>query len=240
MTINGSRQLLGVDSSAQPFLCVKEIAWQTLDVEGFLIEGVATKRMSTEFLEELEALESVYSDLRLSIIQDTHSISENDGITERLLSVASTSKPPAKNATKNSIDKATSIKNLYATIMLYCTPRSSSTSFVSAEIQLSVPNFYPLERPTFKILKSSGLSDDGREIEAIVNKFIEDSPPEECLLFQLICLVYDFLDDCRIGECSICAEEIIEFNFQGTSWDFCHSLLYQYSCNYDIYAIRNE
>ena len=171
--------------------------------------------MTTEFLEELEALESVYSDLRLSIIPENDS--ENSSSTDKSLSRASSSKAPSKLATKSSIDKTTISKDLHATILLYCTPRSSATSFVSAEVQLSVPKLYPLIRPTFKILKSSGLSDDGREIEAIVDKFIEESPPEECLLFQLICLVYDFLDDCRIGECSICAEEIIEFNFQGTS-----------------------
>lgn len=178
--------------------------------------------MSTEFLEELEALESVYSDLRLSIIPENNKRIESS--TKESLSAASSSKTPSKLATKSSIDKTTISEDLYATILLYCTPRSSATSFVSAEVQLSVPKLYPLIRPSFKILKSSGLSDDGREIEAIVDKFIEESPPEECLLFQLVCLVYDFLDDCRIGECSICAEEIIEFNFQGISRDHLFQL----------------
>ena len=155
--------------------------------------------MSIDFLEELEALQSVYSDLKLDLLSES--------TTESATSCAKSS-------------GTAQVERIYGIIRLSCTPRSSSTSFVSTEIELSIPVLYPAVLPNFKVLKTSGISDDGKEIRVLVQKFLEDSPLQECLLFQLICLVFDFLDDCSIGECSICAEEIVPFDIQGLSTYF--------------------
>ena len=130
--------------------------------------------MSQEFLDELEALQSVYNDL----------ISEADNDSQTIISLS-------------------------------CVPRSSSTSFVLIEVNLIVPVLYPNSKPSFRIGKSIGLSDEGRQIEDVVNKFIVDAAEGECLLFQVTCLVYDYLDNCDIGECNICSEELKNFDYTG-------------------------
>ena len=106
---------------------------------------------------------------------------------------------------------------LQAIINLSCTPRSSSTSFVFTEIEISIPLNYPhtQSKVLFKIINSSGLRDEGKEIKESVMKFILESTEGECILFQLICIVYDYLDNCNIGECSICEEELEEFDCTG-------------------------
>ena len=100
-------------------------------------------------------------------------------------------------------------------ISLSCVPRSSSTSFVLIEVNLIVPLLYPKSKPSFRIGKSIGLNDEGRAITDIVNKFIVEEPEGDCLLFQVVCLVYDYLDNCDIGECNICSEELKNFDYSG-------------------------
>ena len=151
--------------------------------------------MSQEFVDELEALQSVYSDLLL-----------------RYPPTCSCGSSMSNGTSEISDDDSQTI------VSLSCVPRSNSTSFVLTEIELTVPLLYPDVKPSFKIVKSVGLSDEGREIKDLVNKFIFDAPTGECLLFQVVCLVYDYLDDCNIGECYICADELKNFDYSGNSF----------------------
>jgi RWD domain len=162
--------------------------------------------MSVDFIDELEALQSVYSDLQIDLLP------------EDTIETTTTTNRRAQKSSKTSSSKSPEIaqaERIYGIIHLTCTPRSSSTNFVSTDIEISIPALYPAVLPKFKVLKTSGINDDGKEIETLIQKFLDDSPLDECLLFQLICLVFDFLDDCSIGECSICAEAIVPFDFQG-------------------------
>jgi len=105
-------------------------------------------------------------------------------------------------------EKLLQIPNLHTTLKLSCIPRSSSASFVSTVIEIQIPLNYPLSRPAFRVLKSSGLSDEGRNLETLIRRHIFDSPREEVLLFDLIEKVYEFLDTRNTGECLICSEEL--------------------------------
>jgi hypothetical protein len=169
--------------------------------------------MSTDFIDELDALQSVYSNLSVRIVTDTGAGVEHDTTGENSHDYKNTS-----DIAGNKKSSSASVPHYYAIIQLSCSPQYNSASFVTTDVQISVPILYPSTRPVFEILKSSGLCDEGRELKERVDRFIEDSPPEECLLFQLICIVHDFLDSCSIGECSICAEEIQEFVFQGLKY----------------------
>lgn len=169
--------------------------------------------MSTDFIEELDALQSVYSNLSVRIVSRSGADVENDS-TEEILSPSHDHRNQSDIAGIESSSSST-IQSYHAILQLSCSPQYNSASFVSTNVQISVPTLYPASRPVFEILKSSGLSDEGRELKEQVVRFIEESPPDECLLFQLISTVHDFLDSCSIGECSICAEGIEEFFFQG-------------------------
>jgi RWD domain len=172
--------------------------------------------MSTDFIEELDALQSVYSNLSVRIVSQSGA-NVKQGSTEEMLSSDDYKNNPDGAGIKSS--SSASVQCYYAVIQLPCSPQYNSASFVSTDVQISVPALYPATRPVFEILKSSGLCDEGRELKEQVDRFIEDSPPEECLLFQLFSMVHDFLDTCSIGECSICAEEIQEFTFQGMNFN---------------------
>ena len=164
--------------------------------------------MSVDFIDELEALQSVYSDLQIELLPE-------DSLKNTTTNNRRTQKSSHTSPSKSS--EIAQAEKIYGIIHLTCTPRSSSTNFVSTDIEVSIPALYPAVLPKFKVLKTSGINDDGKEIEILIQKFLEDSPLDECLLFQLICLVLGFLDDCSIGECSICAEAIVPFDFQGLS-----------------------
>lgn len=169
--------------------------------------------MSADFIEEMDALQSVYSNLSVRIVSESGADVENDYTEEK-------SSPSHDHKSQSDIvgiksSSSSTIQSYHAILQLSCSPQYNSASFVSTAVQISVPKLYPASRPVFEILKSSGLSDEGRELKEQVVRFIEESPPDECLLFQLISTVHDFLDSCSIGECSICAEEIEKFDFQG-------------------------
>ena len=181
--------------------------------------------MSTEFIEELDALQSVYSNLTIRTVSRNGpevSIAENLPLSCDNICMF----------VKEGIQSGSSASNqdYHAIIQLSCSPQYNSASFVSTDIQISIPSLYPSIRPVFEILKSSGLCDEGREMKEIVHRFIEDSQPEECLLFQLISVVHDFLDSCSIGECSICAEEIAEFIYQGLESNNLFAKLNSHNC----------
>ena len=209
--------------------------------------------MSSEYEEELEALQSVYSDLILRTIHskehsefksldkseaNASTVPSSSSTTFSVLSKTKTKTKTGTISTKQTIlptpthvtshesqDKTQIHQNqndqndsqLQAIINLSCTPRSSSTSFVFTEIEISIPLNYPhtQSKVLFKIIKSSGLRDEGKEIKESAMEFILESTEGECILFQLICIVYDYLDNCNIGECSICEEELEEFDCTG-------------------------
>jgi RWD domain len=173
--------------------------------------------MSTDFIDELDALQSVYSNLSVRIVTESGAGVEQD-FTENN-SLLSHEYENTSDIAGNKKSSSASVQCYYAILQLSCSPQYNSASFVTTDVQISVPALYPATRPVFEILKSSGLCDEGRELKEQVDRFIEDSPHDECLLFQLISMVHDFLDSCSIGECSICAEEIEEFIFQGLNFN---------------------
>ena len=170
--------------------------------------------MSAEFLTELDAAQSVYPNLTVVILSEEHIIEAKHHAAGKSLS---SSKNNESDFNIDVIENSSSVDSQFyhATIQLSCSPQSNSASFVSADIQISVPTLYPVTRPVFEILRCSGLYDEGRKIKELVDCLIKDSPPEEYLLFQIISTVHDFLDSCKIGECAICSEEIAEFVCEG-------------------------
>jgi hypothetical protein len=171
--------------------------------------------MSTAaFDEELEALQSMYYDIKVTKIEKDVS----SDVTECLSTTGKELKTLFREG-KNILSDKTSSEEIEAhvRVQLSCKPRSSSTSFVTAQIEILIPNLYPNARSSFKILKSSGLSDEGKGIEALVRNFINETPLGEFLLFQLIDLVHDFLDNSNVAECLICAEELTAFDPLGES-----------------------
>jgi hypothetical protein len=48
-------------------------------------------------------------------------------------------------------EKLLQIPNLHTTLKLFCTPRSSTASFVSTVIEIQIPLNYPLSRPAFRV-----------------------------------------------------------------------------------------
>lgn len=175
--------------------------------------------MSTDFIEELDALQSVYSNLSVRIVSQSGANVEQGSAEENVYKNKPDGAAIKSSSARIKSSSSASVQCYYAVIQLPCSPQYNSASFVSTDVEISIPALYPAARPVFEILKSSGLCDEGRELKEQVDRFIEDSPAEECLLFQLFSMVHDFLDTCSIGECSICAEEIQEFIYQGMNFN---------------------
>lgn len=170
--------------------------------------------MSAEFLTELEAVQSVHPNLTVVILSEEHMIeAKHHAGGKRLSSSKNNENEP--NIDGNEDSSSADTQFYHATIQLTCSPQKNLASFVSTDIQISVPTLYPVTRPVFEILRCSGIYDEGRKIKELVDCLIKDSPPEEYLLFQIISTVHDFLDSCKIGECAICSEEIAEFVCEG-------------------------
>ena len=92
-------------------------------------------------------------------------------------------------------------------LTLACTPRSAAASFVSATVEITLPAGYPATaRPSFRVVLSSGLSDQGAAITRQTHESLRAAEPGEPVLFQLIDAVFDVLDAANQGECLICAD----------------------------------
>lgn len=105
--------------------------------------------------------------------------------------------------------------NPFAALTMHFTPRTAGdirNTFVTAQIQFAMAADYPLSKPVVRIMQTSGLGDDGRQLITSVQNMICTLSSGDPMLTLLISHVLDLLDDANTGECLICngALEIVD------------------------------
>ena len=119
-------------------------------------------------------------------------------------------------------DSSSSSSSIYSIIELVLVPRVlSSSSFVEATIQLHIPNAYVDNSkldlndtddysflPKLVIVRTSGLSDEGRQLLLSIQKLYKTFLPGDQVLYQLIEAAYEYLDSVNEGECLICTDTL--------------------------------
>jgi hypothetical protein len=83
------------------------------------------------------------------------------------------------------------------------------TSFVTAQILFGIPRLYPHEWPRVKILRTSGLSDDGKGLAASISEFLRNSILGEPIVMLLVEHIFTVLDEANYGECLICNDTLV-------------------------------
>jgi len=117
---------------------------------------------------------------------------------------------------------SSSSSSIYSIIELVLVPRVLlSSSFVEATIQLHIPNTYVDNSkldlndtddysylPKLVIVRTSGLSDEGRQLLLSIQKLYKTFLPGDQVIYQLIEAAYEYLDSVNEGECLICTDTL--------------------------------
>lgn len=103
-----------------------------------------------------------------------------------------------------------SLKDDATHLCLNLQPRfSSSVSFVAAQCNIILSSQYPAVPPVVNIAQTVGLFDEGKTLRRLVDQQLKELYlPGECVLFQLIDVLIDYLDAHNSGSCMICFDDL--------------------------------
>jgi hypothetical protein len=175
--------------------------------------------LNEEASAELEALASMYeADMRAAAgTEITTDFSHLLASCDSALSTTTTKASGKKRAATSKITNAPEIPMALRFVMNFYsrTGGNNFTSFVTAQILFGIPALYPHALPLVKILRTSGLSDDGRGLATSISEFLKSSSLGEPTVMLLVEHIFTVLDEANYGECLICNDSLVVTDARG-------------------------